>query len=445
MNRYAKILLLCISFASIPLIMAPRNGSGTYQLPAGNPVVSGTVISSTTHNTTMSDVATALTGSLAKDGQTTPTANLPMGGFRHTGVGNPTLRNQYGTVDNIQDGDYLTVTSVAGTNTVTGSMAPSISAYVAGMKVVLIPANANSGATTLNLNSVGALDVQKYTSAGQVALAANDLRAGIPALLVLDTGGDDWILLNPYSGSLGDVTIGVLTATTINASGTVTGGNVSTSGTVTGANLVGAYAATGLTGTIADARLSSNVPLLNASNTFTGITQLHSASGATIGINDTGGSSGKKRGNVTHVADSLQINVCTDGGGSCSTAIQIGHSGATVDSVALSGTSITAGSSRINTIANSGRTAFGTVSSAGSLSNSLNVTSSSKPGTGLYTINVTAAGFSAAPSCIATQDSAGLTLGPNMNGITSTSVGVSTFNIGGTATDQKFHFVCYGP
>lgn len=64
----------------------PRNGSGTYTLPAGNPVVSGTTISSTWANNTLSDIATALTGSLTKDGQTTPTANIPMGGFKLTGL-----------------------------------------------------------------------------------------------------------------------------------------------------------------------------------------------------------------------------------------------------------------------------------------------------------------------------------------------------------------------
>lgn len=64
----------------------PRNGSGTYTLPAGNPVVTGTTISSTWANTTLSDIATALTQSLSKDGQTTPTADLPMGGFSLTGL-----------------------------------------------------------------------------------------------------------------------------------------------------------------------------------------------------------------------------------------------------------------------------------------------------------------------------------------------------------------------
>jgi len=68
-----------------------RNGSGTYTLPAGNPVVTGTTISSTWANNTLSDIATALTQSLAKDGQTTPTANIPMGSFKLTGLGAPTV------------------------------------------------------------------------------------------------------------------------------------------------------------------------------------------------------------------------------------------------------------------------------------------------------------------------------------------------------------------
>ena len=53
-----------------------RNGSGTYQLPAGNPVVTGTTISSTWANNTLTDIATALTNSIAADGQTPITGAL---------------------------------------------------------------------------------------------------------------------------------------------------------------------------------------------------------------------------------------------------------------------------------------------------------------------------------------------------------------------------------
>ena len=67
-----------------------RNGSGTYTLPAGNPVVPATVISTTWANTTLSDIATALTGSVAADGQTPMSGNLVMGNNKVTGLANAT-------------------------------------------------------------------------------------------------------------------------------------------------------------------------------------------------------------------------------------------------------------------------------------------------------------------------------------------------------------------
>lgn len=53
-----------------------RNGSGTYTLPAGNPVVTGTTIESNWANTTLSDIATTLTDSLSRSGQGGMTAAL---------------------------------------------------------------------------------------------------------------------------------------------------------------------------------------------------------------------------------------------------------------------------------------------------------------------------------------------------------------------------------
>ena len=58
----------------------PRNGSGLYSLPAGQPVVTGTIISSTTHNNTMSDIASEMTNSVDKDGQTVLTGIIDHNG-----------------------------------------------------------------------------------------------------------------------------------------------------------------------------------------------------------------------------------------------------------------------------------------------------------------------------------------------------------------------------
>jgi hypothetical protein len=57
------------------------NGSGTFQInTAGQPVVAGTVITATAFNALTADLATGLSTCVTKDGQTTVTANLPMGG-----------------------------------------------------------------------------------------------------------------------------------------------------------------------------------------------------------------------------------------------------------------------------------------------------------------------------------------------------------------------------
>lgn len=63
-----------------------RNGSGTYSRAVSS-YVYNTVIDQVAVNAEMDDIATALTASLAKDGQTVPTANLPMGGYKLTGLG----------------------------------------------------------------------------------------------------------------------------------------------------------------------------------------------------------------------------------------------------------------------------------------------------------------------------------------------------------------------
>lgn len=88
-----------------------RNGSGTYTLPAGNPVVTGTSVASTWANTTMTDLANALTDSVAADGQTTMTGNLKMGSNKITGLADGTL-----VTDGVSKGqmDTAIATAVAG-------------------------------------------------------------------------------------------------------------------------------------------------------------------------------------------------------------------------------------------------------------------------------------------------------------------------------------------
>ncbi|ABR91676.1 Hypothetical protein mma_2192 [Janthinobacterium sp. Marseille] len=153
----------------------PRNGSGVYTLPAGNPVISGTSISSVTQNNTMSDVAAELTNSIAADGQKTPTADLPMGNFRHTGVSDGTARNQYASVGQTQDSALLWCGLATGTaNDLTFSPNPAITAYSVGQVFRFQAASNNTAATTIaisGLSPVLALQVSGVACVGGELLA----------------------------------------------------------------------------------------------------------------------------------------------------------------------------------------------------------------------------------------------------------------------------------
>jgi hypothetical protein len=173
-----------------------RNGSGTYTLPAGNPVVTGTTISSTWANNTLSDISTALTGSIAKDGQTTPTGNLPMGGFAHTGVADATVRTQYASVAQVQDGTPQYLTSVAGTNVITATASLGMTAYATGQTFRFIAAASCTDVVTLNINAIGAKSITKN---GTTALSAGDIATNGAYEVIYD--GTRFQLVNPTSVS----------------------------------------------------------------------------------------------------------------------------------------------------------------------------------------------------------------------------------------------------
>jgi hypothetical protein len=97
-----------------------RNGSGTYTLPAGNPVVAGTTITSAWANSTFNDVATALTGSVAADGQTPMTGTLNLGTNRITGVANATLPSDAVNLSQLNDPSITGNVNILGTLTVAG-------------------------------------------------------------------------------------------------------------------------------------------------------------------------------------------------------------------------------------------------------------------------------------------------------------------------------------
>ena len=220
------------------------NGSGTFVINStGQPVVTGTVISSSAFNALTADLATGLTTTLTKDGQTTPTANIPMGTFKITGMGAGTSSTDAVNLSQLQNstGTFLTVT---GTDTIAGTVSPSLTAYAVGQIFAFVAAATNTGAVTINISSLGAKSI---TRLGATALVAGDLIINSVAFIVYD--GTQFQLLNPNTFTnlkvSGTLTVAAYTET-ITASGTVgsTATLSITLGTVLTATLTSATACT---------------------------------------------------------------------------------------------------------------------------------------------------------------------------------------------------------
>jgi hypothetical protein len=161
-----------------------RNGSGSYSLPSGNPVSNGTTIDPTWANTTLTDIATALTQSISQDGQTPITNNLPMTGFRHINVANAQNRNEYASAAQCQDNAFDWLTSVSGTDTIIASAAIVMGAYASGQCFRFVSSGANTTTSvTLNINSLGAKSITKN---GSTSLAVGDIPSGAVVEVVYD-------------------------------------------------------------------------------------------------------------------------------------------------------------------------------------------------------------------------------------------------------------------
>lgn len=167
----------------------PFNGSGTF-----NRIYSwvadknaGLDISSSRMDTDTDDIAAnGLSVCLTRDGQGSATANLPMNTFRHTSVGNAVNRTDYAAAGQIQDGGLLYNSSAGSSNAYTLSLSPAITVYSAGQTFLFKANFTNTGASTLNVNGLGAKNIYKQSAAGPIALTEGEIKSGQVAGVTYD-------------------------------------------------------------------------------------------------------------------------------------------------------------------------------------------------------------------------------------------------------------------
>lgn len=255
----------------------PFNGSGTFtrvynwvsDAAAAIPITASRV------DTEDDGIATGLSNCICKDGQTTITADLPMAGFKHTGVGNAAARTQYAVVGQIQDNTYNWVAGGGTADAITATYSPAVTSLVDGMELKFRATAAN--ATTTPTFAPNGLTAHTITKTGGTALGGGDIAANLAEYtLRYNLANTRWELLNPSltlpgAGTITNTMLATMAANTIKANATA-GVASPTDVSLSASQLLGR----GSSGNLAAITLSTSMTLLN-STTLTPIIWSHCA------------------------------------------------------------------------------------------------------------------------------------------------------------------------
>jgi microcystin-dependent protein len=159
----------------------PFNGSGAFTL--SDSIENGTLGDASEVQNILVDIGSGLTNCLTKDGQQTVTNDIPMNGFSFTGMGPGAARTDSATIANMQDDTGVFVSSVSGSNAITLSPSPAISAYTVGQKFRFIVATTNTSSVTVAISGLAAKSVHSRSGS---ALLAGDLLESALAEITYD-------------------------------------------------------------------------------------------------------------------------------------------------------------------------------------------------------------------------------------------------------------------
>lgn len=123
-------------------------------------------------------------------GNVSGTVGVANGGTGATSVATAQANLQVPSITTVQNSAPMLIGSIAGTNTITGTLTPAIASYTAGQTFRFVAAGANTGAVTININGLGAKAITKN---GATPLAAGDIASG--ALVQISYDGTQFQLV----------------------------------------------------------------------------------------------------------------------------------------------------------------------------------------------------------------------------------------------------------
>lgn len=163
----------------------PRDSGGAYSLPSGYLATTGQTILASQHNPPLEDIATALTGSLPRNGSAPMQADLAMAGYKITGLDDGTADDDAATVGQVNGVVPIgVVVDFAGTVAPTGwlmcyGQAISRSTYDDLFSVIGTTFGVGDGSTTFNLPDLR----------GRVTAGKDDMGGTSADRLTNQTGG----------------------------------------------------------------------------------------------------------------------------------------------------------------------------------------------------------------------------------------------------------------
>lgn len=229
-----KILLTLLLTLAAGSSFAAFDGTGTFNRLYNwqSDKASAIPVTASRMDAEMDGFATGLSTCVTKDGQTTITGNLPMSGFRHTGVGNATARTDYPAVSQVQDNKFCYGAETGSVNAY--AIAPTIapSAYAAGQVFWVNVGNTNTASATLNISSLGAKAIKK---GGTTAVDAGDLVSGTVYPLFYDGTNFQMVGAIPPAAVSYSILTGIPTQlASVSNTGSISLTNLTMAGTITG-------------------------------------------------------------------------------------------------------------------------------------------------------------------------------------------------------------------
>lgn len=236
---------------------------------------------------------------LHRSGQNTAAANLPMGGNRHTAVGNAVSRDDYASAQDVVDQDLIYFVDTGAADAYVITPVPAITAYEEGQRFVFRALATNTGATTINVNALG---TRAILTPDLVALLAGAIEVASYYEVTYDALGSRFIMTSPDSITKVPPTRDLIAGTGM------TGG-----GTLAADRTFDVIGGDGITANANDIALSASVAGAGMTHT-TGVLNVIAGTGMTVNADDIQLDTTHVR-NIDHATVAVTAGAGLSGGG----------------------------------------------------------------------------------------------------------------------------------